>query len=64
MSNQLSDKLKQELYAEAQNNGFSSKEYLALLDRVDDLLNRMSQSTLEATKGIRPSDYDINGQEI
>lgn len=61
---QLSDELKQELYKEAQTNGFNSQEYLLLLTGVDNLLNEMSLHTQEALKGTKPNDYDVNGKEV
>lgn len=64
MALQLSRELINELYKEAQTNGFNNEEYLLLITGVDNLLTNMSVHTQEYTKGIKPNDYDVNGKEI
>lgn len=61
---QLSKKIQEELYKEAQTNGFNSQEYLLLLTGVDNLLNEMSLHTQEAIKGTKPNDYDVDGRVL
>jgi len=59
----LSKQLKQELYKEAQVNGFNSQEYLLLLTGVDNLLDDMATHTVEFKTGTHPTEYDVNGKE-